>query len=408
MKPARQKQWERNCAALGDARFQKTYQLQDEIIGEGSFGTVIGAKCRLTQEKRAVKAIRRIEKMNMLSIELELLCELGGHFNIVKLFEFYHGNGSIALILEFFPHVTALELVMNSRRDLAFALHYIRNLFSAVAYLHLNGYVHRDIKLSNFLYSPHTNSFRLVDFGLAVKDRSANECPRETAVAAMDRDKECTTCGRTSSPCILCRAKPKRDSYHVVGTPGVRAPELLFGLGLCNPSVDIFSCGIVLLSLVSAKHPFFMPKDETENIMNLAFLLGSETIENMAKKEGMRVTISERLPPADYYHLVLSLRFGFDHVRRHCQSQLPCESCRKRSFNNPAGVCFCRNNYDTDMFSTGRGDNELMALYVDLLYRTLEPDRFKRYNADQLLRLIEYYDSRVNFRAKPLTNRDDI
>lgn len=392
---------------LSDAKFQRKYQLQENIIGEGSFGTVISATCRTTQEKRAIKAIRRIEKMSMLSIELELLSELGGHFNIVKLFEFFHFNGSVAIVLEHFPHCTATELLFHSKRDLSFALSYFRNLLYAVAYLHHNGYVHRDIKLSNFLYSPQTQRFRLVDFGLATVDRSKNECSRSHAVAAMERDPECCSCKGTSSPCMFCRGKPKRENYNVVGTPGVRAPELLFGIGLCHPSIDIFSCGIVLLSLVSVKHPFFMPKDETENIMHLAFLLGSETIEKMAHSEGLRVTLSEKLPPADYYHLILCLRFGFDHVRRHCSSsRQPCTICQKRSFNNSMGVCFCRKNYETDMFSTGGNETELMTIYVDLLYRTLEADRFKRYNADQLLCLIESYDKRVKFKPKPMSNQD--
>uniref|UniRef100_A0A8R1E2N1 non-specific serine/threonine protein kinase n=4 Tax=Caenorhabditis japonica TaxID=281687 RepID=A0A8R1E2N1_CAEJA len=403
----RQKIWEENCVVLSDPKFTRKYQLFDEIIGEGSFGTVITAECRTTHEKRAIKAIRRIEKVAMLTIELDLLTELGGHFNIVQLHDFFYTNGSVALVLEYFPHCTASELLMYSKRDLSFALLYFRNLLTAVAYLHHNGYVHRDIKLSNFLFSSKTNSFRLVDFGLATNDRSNIECPRNIAVAAMEKDKECTACRRTSSPCMFCKGRPKRETYHVVGTPGVRAPELLFGLGLFNPSIDIFSCGIVLLSLVCAKHPFFMPKDETENIMDLAFLLGSETIETMAKLEGMRVTISERLPPADYYHLILCLRFGFDHVRLHCSSRQSCESCRRRSYNNLKGVCFCRKDYETEKFSTGKNESDLMTIYVDLIYHALEPDRFKRYNADQLLQLIESYENRVNFKPKPLTNRDE-
>uniref|UniRef100_A0A1I7ULB0 non-specific serine/threonine protein kinase n=1 Tax=Caenorhabditis tropicalis TaxID=1561998 RepID=A0A1I7ULB0_9PELO len=398
----------RKLSSFKGSTFSEKYQLQENIIGEGSFGTVISAKCRASQESRAIKAIRRIEKVNMLSIELELLSELGGHSNIVKLHDFFHFNGSVALVLEYFPHCSAAELIYHSKKDLSFALFYFRNLLSAVAYLHQNGYVHRDIKLSNFLFSSKTKRFRLVDFGLATVDRSHNECSRNHAVSTMEKDAECASCRNTASPCMFCRGKPKRENYHIVGTPGVRAPELLFGVGLCNPSIDIFSCGIVLLSLVCTKHPFFMPKDESENIMNLAFLLGSESIENMARKEGMRVTISEKLPPADYYHLLMSMRFGFEHVRRHCSPRLACQSCENRSFNNSYGVCFCRSNYDTGMFSTGNNENELLTIYVDLLYRTLEPDRIKRYNADQLLCIVESFESRINFKPKPLSNQDDI
>lgn len=397
--------WEENCPVLGDANFRRKYQIQEHIIGEGSFGTVISAKCRTTQENRAIKAIRRIEKVNMLTIELELLSELGGHFNIVKLYDFYHFNGSVAIVLEHFPHCSASELLYHSKKELGFALYYFRNLLSAVAYLHQNGYVHRDIKLSNFLYSPKAKKFRLVDFGLATVNRSKNECTRSHAVVTMEKEIECQTCKKTASPCMFCRGKPKRESYNIVGTPGVRAPELLFGIGLCNPAIDIFSCGIVLLSLVCAKHPFFMPRDEGENIMDLAFLLGSETLENMAKSEGLRVTISEKLPPVDYYYLAVSLRFGLDYVRRNYNPRQHCQACAKRSFRNAIGTCFCRPDYTTNIFSTGKNGNDLMTVYTDLLYLALEPDRLKRYNADQLLRVIETFEARQISKPQTLSNQ---
>lgn len=85
-----------------------------------------------------------------------------------------------------------------------------------------------------------------------------------------------------------------------------------------------------------------MPKDETENIMNLAFLIGSKAIERMGELEGMRVTISHFMPPADYYQLILSLRNGFEYTHKNSPKS-PCGSCRSRSHNNPNAVCFCKN-----------------------------------------------------------------
>ncbi|EGT33466.1 hypothetical protein CAEBREN_21279 [Caenorhabditis brenneri] len=126
----------------------------------------------------------------------------------------------------------------------------------------------------------------------------------------------------------------------------------------------------------------------------------------MGRSEGLRVTLSEKLPPVDYYYLAMSLRFGFDHVRRHCNPRQNCQLCAKRSFNNSKGTCFCRPNYPTNIFSTGKNENDHMTIYTDLLYLALEPDRIKRYNADQLLRVIETFETRREFISKPLSNQD--
>ncbi|CAB3407425.1 unnamed protein product [Caenorhabditis bovis] len=366
------RKWEQNCAVLRESKFRTKYQIESEIIGEGSFGTVLNAKCRASQEQRAVKAIRRIEKVSMLSIELQLLAELGGHFNIVRFYDFFHVLGSVAIVMEYFPHCTVSELLMYARSDANFSLLYFKNLLIALSYLHMNHFVHRDIKLSNFLYSPAQNSFRLVDFGLATIDRSDTEISR-------------------------------------VGTPGARAPEMLFGVGITSSPVDIFSAGLCLLSLVGLKHPLFMPKDETENIMNLACLLGSKTLEDVAALEGIAVTISEFRPPVDFCRFILMLRFGFNMVNDF-SNLIPfvnCQMCAENSADNDAGNCFCRPAFDEKRFRTDGVHSDLLILYSDLLYLALEPDRKKRYNANQLLAIIDLYEKRAEFVPRPFSNQDE-
>ncbi|CAB3407424.1 unnamed protein product [Caenorhabditis bovis] len=403
------RKWEQNCAVLRESKFRTKYQIESEIIGEGSFGTVLNAKCRASQEQRAVKAIRRIEKVSMLSIELQLLAELGGHFNIVRFYDFFHVLGSVAIVMEYFPHCTVSELLMYARSDANFSLLYFKNLLIALSYLHMNHFVHRDIKLSNFLYSPAQNSFRLVDFGLATIDRSDTEISREAAIKSFGNHAECENCRRQSSACILCKGKPRRDHYHMVGTPGARAPEMLFGVGITSSPVDIFSAGLCLLSLVGLKHPLFMPKDETENIMNLACLLGSKTLEDVAALEGIAVTISEFRPPVDFCRFILMLRFGFNMVNDF-SNLIPfvnCQMCAENSADNDAGNCFCRPAFDEKRFRTDGVHSDLLILYSDLLYLALEPDRKKRYNANQLLAIIDLYEKRAEFVPRPFSNQDE-
>ncbi|EFP03550.1 hypothetical protein CRE_24376 [Caenorhabditis remanei] len=61
----------------------------------------------------------------------------------------------------------------------------------------------------------------------------------------------------------------------------------------------------------------------------------------MAQNEGLRVTLSENLPPVDYYKLVMSLRYGFNYVSKNILPAAPCKMCYNRSYNNSKGVCFC-------------------------------------------------------------------
>ncbi|CAI5440300.1 unnamed protein product [Caenorhabditis angaria] len=237
------------------------------------------------------------------------------------------------------------------------------------------------------------SSFRLVDFGLATIDRSSTELPQPATTST-----QCQICAKSPNPCMTCKSRPKRESYHVVGTPGVRAPELLFGVGVCSPAVDIFSAGLCLLSLVTLKHPFFMPKDETENIMDLACLLGSDIMEKIGEREGLRVTISEHRNPTDFCQLILCLRFGFESVHKFAAKILDfprkaCEKCAEIGHGNVDSVCFCRPP-DSGKFSTSGISNELLVLYVDLLYSALEPDRFLRFSADRLLSIIDLYERR--------------
>ncbi|CAD6184323.1 unnamed protein product [Caenorhabditis auriculariae] len=394
--------WQRNCPVLCEENFKSKYELIDEVIGEGSFGTVITAIAKVQGTKRAVKVIRRLRKVSFLLIELKLLTQLGGFFNVISFYDFFHASGSILIVMEYFEHCSVAELLMHSRREKTFPLLYFRNLLTALAYLHDNNFVHRDVKLSNFLYNPKQNSFRIVDFGLATINRSENEQTQRAILQELEENEECSECGRKGELCLKCRMKTSRETYTAVGTPGIRAPELLFGIGTCAAPLDVFSAGLCLLSLLALKHPFFMPANEIENIANLASLVGSEAIEKMALSEGLRVTVSPPSKPLDFNKLVICSRYGFDAVSR-CSEWLPadkCASCADFCYNNENGLCICRPASNEGKYSTNGLVDDLPILYVDLLYHSLEVDRRSRYSAHRLLQVIEAYDRR-NFYDGP-------
>ncbi|KAG0305154.1 hypothetical protein BGZ98_004538 [Dissophora globulifera] len=59
------------------------------------------------------------------------------------------------------------------------------------------------------------------------------------------------------------------------GTPGFRAPEILFRHVRQTVALDIWCVGVILLSFLTGRFPFFNSRDDVEGILEIAILFGS-------------------------------------------------------------------------------------------------------------------------------------
>jgi len=198
------------------------YDFKKEL-GSGTYGIVYEAVHRVTNERRAVKAICKdqVHDQEALKNELTILKTLD-HPNIVKLYEIYEFGNDIYMVTELCEGGELFEHITNKRHlTEAEAAKIMRQMFSAVAYLHGNKVCHRDLKPENFLlkYENDDSNIKLIDFGLSRKLRD-NEVMNEPD-----------------------------------GTPFYIAPEMLEGQ--YNETVDNWALGVILYIMLSGSPPFF-------------------------------------------------------------------------------------------------------------------------------------------------------
>lgn len=170
---------------------------------------------------------------------------------------------------------------------------YIYQLLNALACVHSLQIIHRDIKPSNFLYSRRLKLGKLIDFGLAQFIKSQNYVPPVKVQPTKSQaacSKKCTHNFR--SVCTDCITKPDKRVPRA-GTPGYRAPEVLLGYYKQTGAIDMWSTGVILLSLVSKRYPFFRSKNDLLALTEIISLFGTHKCVKAANDIGISLHVSE-------------------------------------------------------------------------------------------------------------------
>ncbi|MCY7278007.1 MAG: serine/threonine protein kinase, partial [Phormidesmis sp. CAN_BIN44] len=90
------------------------------------------------------------------------------HPNIVRVSDFFLEDGLSFMVMDYIPGATLEEWVFPDRPvPEATAIHYIRQIGSALQVVHQNGLLHRDIKPQNIILRAGTQQVVLIDFGIS-------------------------------------------------------------------------------------------------------------------------------------------------------------------------------------------------------------------------------------------------
>ena len=160
----------------------ESYDIDGSVLGKGSFGIVVEAVKRDTQEPLAVKIVDR-NSLDDKSIancrnEAEILSKLQ-HPNIIRFHGYLEDTTRNYLFTEVIRGGELFDRLIERNGFIESESKTIASkILSAIAYCHDRGIVHRDIKAENVLLVSRSDDgdfdLRVIDFGFAANAEGAS------------------------------------------------------------------------------------------------------------------------------------------------------------------------------------------------------------------------------------------
>ncbi|KAK9473299.1 cell cycle serine/threonine-protein kinase hsk1 [Dipodascopsis tothii] len=245
-----------------------------------------GAEALIRPRPKKYVAIKRIyvtSSPHRIYNELELLHTLSRCDNIAPLITAFRHQDQVVAVLPYCNHADFKD-IYNSI-DVHGIRFYLKSLFSGLASVHDNGILHRDVKPTNFLYNLEKQRGVLVDFGLAERELHENlYCSCRERRDAVSR--HLSDASRQAVPGYLKNDPRPGRRANRAGTRGFRAPEVLFKCMNQTTKIDIWSAGVILLSFLSKRFPFFNSADDIEATIEIATIFGRQKMTACALLHG--------------------------------------------------------------------------------------------------------------------------
>ena len=87
---------------------------------------------------------------------------------LVEMFQCYETHHKRCMLLQFLPGPSLVQLVKSKAPSPHSVKHYAAEMLLAMNAVHSHGYIHRDIKLANFMLD-HYGHVKLCDFGSCIR-----------------------------------------------------------------------------------------------------------------------------------------------------------------------------------------------------------------------------------------------
>ncbi|KAE8610063.1 hypothetical protein XENTR_v10012002 [Xenopus tropicalis] len=218
-------------------KFADLYRLTDELLGEGAYAKVQGCVSLQNGKDYAVKIVEKKAGHSRSRVfrEVETLYQCQGNKNILELIEFCEDDARFYLVFEKLRGGSILSHIQKRKHfNEREASKVVKDIASALDFLHTKGIAHRDLKPENILceFKDKVSPVKICDFDLGSGVKLNSACTPITTPELT------TPCGSAE--------------YMAPEVVEVFTEEATFYDKRC----DLWSLGVILYIMLSGYPPF--------------------------------------------------------------------------------------------------------------------------------------------------------